>query len=329
MNMLKKILFKLVKPLIKLLYPRDYWEENIFYCKRVIFGDAYVIADAGMNYIDKPEVDAKIAAQTDLRGISDIQGDPGLIVSLTTYPARMNDARYALFSLLQQTVKPDKVLLWLAEEEFPEGAPSLLSDFCNAGLTIEFCKNLRSYKKLVPTLQRYPDSVIVTADDDIFYDPAWLEKLTAAYRQAPQYIHCHRAHIVQLDENAQPRPYRKWRSGVSGETTAPSYMNFFIGCGGVLYPPHSLYQDVCDEKLFAELAPIGDDIWFWAMAVMQRTKINIVSNNISEMTYIDPAKELGIGGTPLWRLNVGRRINDKQLAAVFTHYGLSQRISQA
>ncbi len=49
------------------------------------------------------------------------------------------------------------------------------------------------------------------------------------------------------------------------------------GLHGVLYPPHALSNIVFEEKLFQNLAPTGDDIWFWAMAVLNQTKIKRIA----------------------------------------------------
>ena len=42
-----------------------------------------------------------------------------LIVSLTTYPQRIVDIDVVIFSLINQSIKPDKIILWLTYEEFP------------------------------------------------------------------------------------------------------------------------------------------------------------------------------------------------------------------
>ena len=46
-----------------------------------------------------------------------------------------------------------------------------------------------------------------------------------------------------------------------------------MGFGGVLYPPHSLSNEVRSSDVFFKLCPFQDDIWFWAMAVINSTKI--------------------------------------------------------
>ena len=113
--------------------------------------------------------------------------------------------------------------------------------------------------------------------------------------------------------------YSLWLHEISN--VQPSFLNFFTGVGGVLYPPHCLNKDVLNEEKFKSLTPINDDIWFWAMAVLNGTKINIVKNNITQLTFINPDRELGLNGTTsLSHQNVHKNENDKQLYATLEAY---------
>ena len=318
------IVFKTIKPIIKLFSDRDLWEERIFQCKRVIFGDSYVIQDAKIQYIDKHKVDQLIHISEDICGIDANKKSPQIIVSLTSYGERIADIKYTLFSLVNQTVKPNQIILWLAPNDFTE---ALASQFHPYGITVNVCEDIKSYKKLIPALRSNPDDIIITADDDIYYPPCWLEHLLVAYMKQPQCIHCHYAKLIRFDDKGGLLPFRQWKNVQVESKLSASFCILPIGCGGVLYPPYSLYQDVTNKDLFTELAPFGDDLWFWAMAVMQGTKINVVENNIDTITYVDPAKELGIDSNPLWKINVWRRYNDKQLKALFASYPtLQQRV---
>ncbi|WP_416862706.1 acyltransferase [Helicobacter ganmani] len=252
--------------------------------------------------------------------IASIWGRNLLIVSLTSYPLRIPTLHYTLYSLLTQTLKPHKLILWLSKEEFPnkeQDLPSSVLDFTNHGLEIKWCeKNIKSYKKLIPTLQDYLNAIIVTCDDDVIYPKDWLSKLYNAYVENPQYIHCHRAHRISFDESGSLLPYRQWESCISHIQTSPSFLNFFTGVGGVLYPPHCLYEDVLDEQKFLHLAPHQDDIWFWAMALLKETKINVVEENYTKfMSYVDYTK----CGT-LWLENAKGGINDKVLHTLLESY---------
>ena len=118
-----------------------------------------------------------------------------LIISLTSWPGRIKTVHITIESLFEQSLKADKVILWLASEQFPNKEKDLhdeLQDLKNNCLEIEWYKDIRSYKKLIPTLKMYPEAIIVTADDDNIYPVMWLEKLVHSYLKYPKDIHCHR-----------------------------------------------------------------------------------------------------------------------------------------
>lgn len=161
----------------------------------------------------------------------------------------------------------------------------------------------------------YPDSVIVTADDDALYPKDWLSKLYNAYTKNPHFIHCHRAHRVSFDASGTLLPYAKWESCLLSTQTAPSFLNFFTGVGGVLYPPHCFYKDILDEKKFIIII-MNDDIWFFAMAVLNNVKINVVEGNY---THFESFVDFDTTGA-LWHINVQQGKNDKALQYMLESY---------
>jgi glycosyltransferase involved in cell wall biosynthesis len=225
-------------------------------------------------------------------GINKIKRSPKIIVSLTSFPERMYDVHFAIYSLLIQKLKPDEVILWLSTEEFPnkeDDIPIKVLNLKKHGLNIRFVDgNLKSYKKLIYALKEFPQDIIVTADDDVFYPEDWLEKLMDEYDG--KNIVCHRAHLMIFD-NGTVKPYIQWPKVI--KTDEISFKNFFTGVGGVLYPPNCLYKDVLNENIFMELSPDADDVWFWAMGVMNKTKIKIVKNGYKMPNYVNPKRELG------------------------------------
>ena len=89
------------------------------------------------------------------RGTEPVSGDfPEIIISLTTYSLRIHNVYIALESLLNQTIKPNRIILWLAEEEFNEAnLPISVLRLKERGVEIRFCEDYKSYKKLIPTLR--------------------------------------------------------------------------------------------------------------------------------------------------------------------------------
>ena len=209
-----------------------------------------------------------------------------IIISLTSFPVRINTVDQVIKTLLVQTMKPWKIVLWLTHDEFPEGEKSLPEKLL--ALTQGTCfeidwseKNYRPYNKLIHTLHKYPDCAIVTVDDDIIYKPQLLERLYEAYEKDPFNIHCHRVTKFIYEEAS----FRIVRGGHE-YYPCPSYLNKPTGVGGVLYPPHCFHEDVLREDVFLRLAPTQDDQWFWAMAVMMGRRFHVVPGNYAELNYV-------------------------------------------
>jgi len=140
-------------------------------------------------------------------GVTREKRSPQIIISLTSYPGRIYDIHYCLYSLLNQSFKPDRLILWLSKEEFPdleEDLPSNILNLKKHGLEIKWTeKNFRSYDKLIHSLKEYPSDIIVTADDDLYYPNDWLERLYENYDG--KNIVAHRAHLITF-ESGSPKP---------------------------------------------------------------------------------------------------------------------------
>ena len=241
---------------------------------------------------------------------------PELIVSLTSYPKRINTVHKTIESLYDQRVKADKIILWLSPEQFPnkeEDLPETLLNLKEKGLIIDWYQDIRSYKKLIPTLKKYPHSIIITADDDIIYSYYWIERLVRSFVEHPDDINCHRSHRITLISPKCVAPYSMWPKCIP--QTNPAFINFCTTGGGVVYPPNCFYKDVLKEDLFLSLCPTADDIWFWAMCVLNSKKIRVIKDNISSLKLID-----GTQDTALYQLNVEGNQNDVQLTKVLKAY---------
>lgn len=241
-----------------------------------------------------------------------------VIVSLTTYPGRIKSVHETINTLKNQSIKPDKVILYLSEQEFPKknkGLPRNLTKLCDDCFEIHWIKKtLYSFQKLIPALKEYPNAVIVTADDDILYKNNWLELLVNAYLENPTLIHCHRVHRIRYNGN-NIMPYNLWRMAIRNESAL--YNNFLTGVGGVLYPPHCLDKNITNSKEFLKLCPKADDIWIWAMAVKNHTKIHVIKDNITALELVPGSQD----GDCLCKINTGAECyNDVQLKNVFAKY---------
>ena len=268
---------------------------------------------------------ASVAGSNEL-GVTTVKRDPELIVSLTTIPERIGTVALCLDSLLRQSLKPDRLILWLSESNEP-GRPAInqaalpadLLRLIPRGLEIRWCKDTRSYRKIIPTLHAHPTSLIATADDDIFYPRHWLKALYEAYQAEPQYVHCHRAHRIQYDTTGAPVPYQQWEMLADGYQ-GPSFDLFPTSGGGVLYAPSHLHNEMLNESAFLSLCPKADDVWLKAMSIMAKVQCKKVAKN----TF--PLIEVRIpNNRTLSSENVTLNGNDPQIKAVAQWYGVFSR----
>lgn len=238
---------------------------------------------------------------------------PGrLVVSLTSHPARFATLHLSLRCLLDQTVRPDAVILWVDEAAMAQMPRHVLS-LRSAGLSIETRPDIGSYGKIIPALESDPAAFIVTADDDAYYPADWLSRLVASVRPGVPEVICHRAHRVELGSDRLPLPYNRW--DVDLRKPEASRRVFPTGVGGVLFPPGILHPDVVNGDLYARLCPTADDLWLYWMALRQ----GAIFRKIGRHRHV-----------PLWprsqrvslhQINVAEGGNDRQMARLIERFG--------
>lgn len=108
-----------------------------------------------------------------------------IIISITTYPQRLDMAIDRINEMMNQDVPIKAVELNLSEEEFPM-VPDKLNELCSQynNLHINLLEgNTRVFKKLLPTVKKYlhQDVLIATIDDDISYSPGYIHNLVVAF----------------------------------------------------------------------------------------------------------------------------------------------------
>ena len=250
--------------------------------------------------------------------VNKIKREVPLIVSITSYEERFSDLVLSLYSILNQSIKPDRIILWLSDT-IPDLTylPYEITKYIKNGLEIKFVKDINSYTKIIYALKYYSNAIIVTADDDIYYPVYWLEKLYYSYISHPKDIQVHRAHRVKM-ENAKIAPYNTWVRHVNEEDAR--YTNFLTGVGGVLYPPNCFIKEVLREDIFLKNSPYADDIWLWVMALLSNRKIRVVNNHIKTLTCINIFRQIGLNKEKTLYSYNKRGINDIQLNNLIKYY---------
>lgn len=239
-----------------------------------------------------------------------------VIISLTSFPARIEYVYMTIESLLRQSVLPRYIYLWLSMEQFPtlETIPTRLRDLQNGIFRIRLVNDdIRSHKKYFYALIKYPDSTIITVDDDIIYPSNIIKTLLDYAELYPTCIVANVARTISYNNN-QPEVYSRWHLS----KPLSSKNNVQIGAGGVLYPPHSLYKDCLNLELSQKLSPTVDDLWLNAMARLNGTDVIKTPYKQKLLPIVIPKNE------KLTTVNVQGNRNNEQLDRIRKYYSKTE-----
>jgi len=218
-------------------------------------------------------------------------------------------------------VKPDRIILWLYEDEFNgvETVPDKLESLKRRGLEIRFCNlNLFPHKKYFYAMQEFPKNKVVTVDDDMLYHPDLIKNLLICNEKYPNAVCCSILREVGL-KNSEVQPYSEWK--YVQDSTAPTYINHLMGGGGTLFPPGSLNHELFNVESIKKLALRTDDLWLKIMSLKQNTKVSSVAGNY-ERFFIPVIQK---NDTPLMDLNIGGKNNDKNFKKLMEYYDIDAK----
>lgn len=241
-----------------------------------------------------------------------------IIISLTSMPQRMDKIHYCIKSLLLQTYRADKIILYLGEEEF-EGItlPSSLTNLQEFGLEIKFRSDIKPHKKYFYSMQEFPNDIVITVDDDAFYSKNLICDLISSHLENPKEVICTRAHRM-IFRNGILLPYNEWEYESSLFNVADNFL-FATGVGGVLYPPHCLHKETFNLAAIISSCLYADDIWLKAMALLNGTSVIAIPS--TKTKYV--VGIIGAEKTALFKTNVGENRNEEYLRNVFKMYGIN------
>ena len=243
-------------------------------------------------------------------GVTKLKRNPRIVVSMTTYPKRIGEVVRSIETLMDQTLKADEIILWLASEQFPDGERSLPQDLLalrKRGLSIKWCSDLKSHKKYYFAMQQYPDDIVVTVDDDLYYSSDMLELLYNAYVKHPDCVCAMRCHLIKFDKNGAVRPYKQWGIEQSTIVGVPSMRLFPTSGAGTLYPPHSLDVHLFDQDISMGSCRSADDVWLKTMQNLKHTPtIQVVPYR--PLRYVESTQD-----EALCHINVDGNQNDAQI----------------
>lgn len=253
-----------------------------------------------------------------------------IIVSMTTWPPRSEAAVKAMQSITnQEHSMPVHFVLVLSKDEWENNFQLYrMMEAMIEDMDVEVIwdyGNIRSHKKLIPTLQRYPDNAILVVDDDMTQQNGWLEQFIQDHQQHPNdiiYGHAGSRVIIRngrIEEGISQRGIYTYPGRVTYNEKPAN------GSAGTLYPSGTFTDPrFFDRETFMRLTPTSDETWQWAWAVMAECTFRCLSSH-NQPTPIKGASN------PLFHTNIGKYTQyHNAIASEFPEYKekLQERISQ-
>lgn len=216
-----------------------------------------------------------------------------IIVNITTWTKRDWCLYPMLKNLKQQTLHPDKIVLWLSEEEYDKDKlPQSIQKCIDEKLLTDvmWVKNNTKGHKRYDCFKHFNDCYNILLDDDILYKPSFIEELVNEAKKHQNCVTVYSSYSVEYDGVKITRgQYIK----------EPSHKNNFIA-GRCCFPPHIFPFDAYEnEKLRNEYVLNCDESWYRPFFIKHDIKINV-------MRQWDNSHYPIIGGSQdecLWNLN--------------------------
>lgn len=222
-----------------------------------------------------------------------------VIVSLTSTAQRLHLCRISIISLATQIRVPDRIILNLSKEPYLRDSGINKSDiklleYLTLGMPssikkiieINWVENTGPYRKLIPTLLKADSSdIIVTADDDIFYHPQWLEFLLKDFNPLDKTVHASRVRYKAKNKLNKHTGYIYWP--IIKKDKILSDNDWIITFGGGAVVSKTWFSDeLLQDNSYLTVAPTADDLWFSKICQISNLKVRVVKDALGEISSL-------------------------------------------
>ena len=195
-----------------------------------------------------------------------------IVVSLTTIPARLAHLGPTLHSILTQSRRPDRIVLYLPKTYRRPEFGSYDVPTLPEGVEVRICDaDFGPATKILPAVREFSGghTKIIYCDDDQIYDAGWIERLSEKSLAFPNDCIADRGlRVGKLDARAKPREtgYRLrrlaslglWRPMKRYDAGEDDIVEIALGFGGVLVRPEFLPPTAFE---IPDVLWTVDDIW--------------------------------------------------------------------
>ena len=225
--------------------------------------------------------------------------DSKIIVNVTTYPARDKNLYTALQSISTQLLKPDEIILHLAEDEYDKNnIPANIQKCIDEKLVTQICwtkKNTYCFKRY-NALYKNSFAYNIVIDDDIQYRNNFIQELISTAKKNQDCI-INTATTATSYDGAQIKKQKIKEQ--------KSYQNAFMG-GCTCFPPYifptkflfdnelcrkrDAYVKKCDESWFKPVM-YKFGIQSFAIRDWSQYKFNIIASTQDKALYSENSKK--------------------------------------
>jgi len=195
-----------------------------------------------------------------------------IVVSYTTLPSRYNVLKESMLSMTKQTRKPDAIYLALPNKATRLGKeyPTLPDDIINMCTVINTEVDYGPITKIYGALisETDPNTIIISCDDDVFFDPHFIEILLKHHLDHPKSCICGTGALIGrglffISIVSTVKPFDRWKgfTGFTVDEKNGRKIDLIFGVAGVLYT-RSMFPS--NENLYDELLQhsMNDDTIF-------------------------------------------------------------------
>ena len=236
-------------------------------------------------------------------------------ISITSWMPRKDPLPLVLLSMIEQSMRPAAVHVWLCAEDQEMIEARHRDFFAEHGVQFHETDNIGPHKKWLPLIESGHETPFVIADDDTFYPRDWFRALVNEGAEYPNEIIANRCHKILLKADGMPEAYAEWPRGVTDQKESSHYL-FAVGCGGTLIRPAAISEEFRSRELIDKLCHRADDIWLKAAYIHSGYKVRKSSYDFPSLDYPGTTQS-GLAVT-----NVDQGENDQQLQQVFQHFDL-------
>lgn len=237
-----------------------------------------------------------------------------IIVNLTTYPKRDKYLYKMLKHFSNQTLRADKIILWLCKEEYDnDNLPTTIQKCLDENLLTDIMwvdKNIYCHKRY-DVFKYYNDAYNIIVDDDTYYPEQFVKELYD-YSSSLNKVCCYWSYVQEF--NGVSKASKRF---IGNDINILPKNALQGSC--ICWPPNSFPIESFDYEYERNLvSPQCDESWLTAWCIKKHIHIygikDFISRTIENGRLIDDADNVGLCYTVCKSSN-GVRFREQYLSA--------------